>query len=54
MYHQSLDVLIQRHFCKFLLVNKYDLAGSWLGFLGDINFSGELFLSKLDISITKN
>ena len=53
MHYKSLDILIQRRFCKFSLVDKFDPAGSWWRFFGDIGSSNELFLSKLDVSIIK-
>ena len=53
MHHKSLNILIQRRFSKFFLIDDFDLAGSWKGFFGGVGSSNELFLSKLDVSITK-
>ena len=53
MRHKSLNILIQRRLSKFLLIDDFDLAGSWKGFFGGVSSPGELFLSKLDISIAK-
>ena len=54
MHHKSLNILIQHRLSKFLLINDFDLAGSWKGFFCSVGSPGELFLSKLDISITKD
>ena len=54
MNHKNLNILIQRRFSKFFSINYFDLAGSWKGFFGGIGSSGELFLNKLDVSITKD
>ena len=53
MYHKSLNVLIQCHPSEFLLINDFNLTGGLKGFFGDISFLGELFFSKLYVSITK-
>ena len=53
MYHKSLNILIQHRLSKFLSIDDFDLPGSWKGFFGGIDSSGKLFLSKLDVSITK-
>ena len=53
MHHKSLNILIQRRFSEFFLINNFDLAGGWKGFFGGIGSLGEIFLSKLDVSITK-
>ena len=53
MHHESLNILIQRRLSEFLLINDFDSAGSWKGFFGDVGSPGELFLSKLDVSIAK-
>ena len=53
MHHESLNILIQRRFSKFLSIDDFDSAGRWKGFFGGVGSSGELFLSKLDISIAK-
>ena len=53
MHHKSLDILIQHRLSKFFLVDDFDLAGGWKGFFGGIGSVGELFLSKLDVIITK-
>ena len=53
MYHKSLNILIQRRLGKFLLIDDFDLADGWKSFFGYIGSPGELFLSELDVSITK-
>ena len=53
MHHQSLNILIQHRLSKFLLIDDFDLAGGWKGFFRSVGSLGELFLSKLDVSITK-
>ena len=53
MHHKSLNILIQRRLSKFFLIDDFDLAGSWKGFFNGVNSPGELFLSKLDVSIAK-
>ena len=35
-------------------MDDFDLAGDWKGFFGDVNSLGELFSSKLDVSISKD
>ena len=54
MHHKSLNILIQRYFSKFLLINDFDLVGGWKGFFGDVSSLGELFFSELDVNITKS
>ena len=54
MHHKSLNILMQRRLSKFLLINDFNLAGGWKGFFGGIGSLSELFLSKLDVSITKD
>ena len=54
MYQQSLNILIQRRFSKFLLINDFDLAGSWKSFFGGVSSLSKLFFNKLDVSITKS
>ena len=54
MHHESLKILIQRRLSKFFLINDFDLAGSWKGFFNGVGSPGELFLIKLDVSITKS
>ena len=54
MYHKSLNILIQYCLSEFLSINDFDLTGGWKGFFGVVGSSGELFLSKLDVSITKS
>ena len=54
MHHESLNILIQRRFSKFLLIDDFDSAGSWKGFFGGVCSSDELFLSKLNVSIAKS
>ena len=53
MHHESLNILIQRRLSEFLSIDDFDLAGSWKGFFGGVGSPGELFLSKLDVSIAK-
>ena len=53
MHHQSLNILIQRRLSKFFLIDDFDLADGWKDFFGSVRSSNELFLSKLDVSITK-
>ena len=53
MQHESRNILIQRRLSKFLSIDDFDSAGSWKDFFGSISSSGELFLSKLDVSIAK-
>ena len=53
MYHKSLNILIQRRLSKFFSIDNFNLAGGWKGFFGSVSSLGELFLSKLDVSITK-
>ena len=53
MHHKSLNILIQRRLSEFFLIDDFDLADSWKGFFGGVGFPGELFLSKLDVSIAK-
>ena len=53
MHHESLNILILCRFSKFLSINDFDLAGGWKSFFGSIGSPDELFLSKLDVSITK-
>ena len=53
MYHKSLNILIQRYFSKFLLIDDFNSASVWKNFIGGVSSSGELFLSKLDVNITK-
>ena len=53
MHHKSLNIFIQRRFSKYLLINDFDLAGGFKGFFGGVGSLGELFLSKLYVSITK-
>ena len=52
MHHESFNIFIQHRLSKFLLINDFDLAGGWKGFFGSVGSPGELFLSKLDVSIT--
>ena len=54
MHHKSLNILIQCRLSKFFLIYDFDLAGDWKGFFDDKGFLSELFLSKLDVSITKS
>ena len=54
MHYKSFNVFIQRFFCKFFLINKFDPAGTWEGFLDGVGFLGKLFLNKSDISITND
>ena len=53
MYHKSLNILIQRRLSEFFSINDFDSAGGWKGFFGGISFLVKLFLSELDVSITK-
>ena len=53
MHHKSLNILIQRLLSKLLSINDFDSAGGWKGFFGGVGSLGELFLSKLDVSIAK-
>ena len=53
MHYKSLNILIQRRLSKFLSINDFNSAGSWKGFFGSVGSLDELFLSKLDVSITK-
>ena len=53
MHHESLNILIQRRLGKFVLIDDLDLAGSWKGFFVGVGSLGELFLSKLNVSIAK-
>ena len=53
MYYKSLNILIQRRLSKFLSIDDFDLAGGWKGFFDGVSSLSELFLSKLDVSITK-
>ena len=53
MHYKSLSIFIQRHLSKFLSINDFDLAGGWKGFFNGVSSPGELFLSELDVSITK-
>ena len=54
IHHKSLDILIQRRLSKFLLINDFDSVDDWKGFFDGIDFLGKLFLSKLNVSITKS
>ena len=54
IYHKSLNILIQRRFSKFFLINDFDIAGDWKGFFGDVDSLSEVFPNKLDLSITKS
>ena len=54
MYHDSLNILIQRCLSKFFSIDDFDLASGWKGFFGSVGSLGELFLSKLYVSITKD
>ena len=54
MHHKNLNILIQCRFSKFLLIDDFNLAGGLKGFFGGIGSLSELFLSKLDVSTTKN
>ena len=53
MHHESLNILIQHRLSKFFSIDDFDLADSWKDFFGGIGSPGELFLNKLDVSITK-
>ena len=53
MHHKSLNIFIQHRLSKFFLINDFNLASDWKGFFGSIGSPGELFLSKLYVSITK-
>ena len=53
MHHESLNILIQRRLSKFLSIDDFDSVDSWKGFFGGVGSPGELFLSKLDVSIAK-
>ena len=53
MHHKNLNILIQRRFSKFLLIDDFNLAGGWKGFFGSVSSLSKLFLSKLYVSITK-
>ena len=53
MHYKCLNILIQRRFSEFLLIDDFDLAGGWKGFFSGVGSPGELFLSELDVSITK-
>ena len=53
MHFESLNIFIQYRLSKFFLINDFNSAGGWKGFFGGVRFLGELFFSKLDISITK-
>ena len=54
MHHKSLNIFIQRRLTKFFLINDFDLTGGWKGFFDSVGSLGELFLSKLNVNITKN
>ena len=54
MHHERLNIFMQRHLSKFLSIDDFDSAGGWKSFFGGIGSPGELFLSKLDVSITKD
>ena len=54
MHYKSLNIFIQCRFSKFFLINDFELAGGWKGFFGGVGFPGKLFLSKLDVNITKS
>ena len=54
MHHKNLNILIQRRFSKFILINDFDSANSWKSFFGSVDSLTELFLSKLDVSITQS
>ena len=53
MHHKSLKILIQYRFSKFFSIDDFDLVGGWKEFFGGVGSPDELFLSKLNISITK-
>ena len=53
MHHKSLNILIQYRLSKFFSINDFDSAGGWKGFFVGVGCPGELFLSKLDVSIIK-
>ena len=54
MYHESLNILIQRRLSKFLLIDNFDPADSWKGFFGGISSPDELFSGKLNVNTTKD
>ena len=54
MHHKNLNILIQHRLSKFFLIDNFNSAGGWKGFFGGVGSLVELFLSKLDVSITKN
>ena len=53
MYHEILNILIQRRSSKFLLIDDFNSVCGWKGFFNGVDFPGELFFSNLDVSITK-
>ena len=53
MYHKRLNIFIQCCLSEFLSINDFDSADGWKGFFSSVGFLGELFLSKLDVGITK-
>ena len=53
MHQKSLNIFIQRRFTNFFLINDFGSAGGWKSFFSGVSSPDELFLSKLDISITK-
>ena len=54
MHPKSLNILIHRRLSKFFSLDDFELAGGWKGFFSDIGSLSKLFLSKLDINITKD
>ena len=54
MYHESLDILIQRRFSKLFFINEFDPTGSWQSFLVGVRPPGDFFFCKLYVCITKS
>ena len=54
MHRESLNILIQRRLSKFFSIDDFNSTGGWKGFFNGVGSPSELFLSKLDVSITKD
>ena len=54
MQHKSLNILIQRRLSEFFSINDFDSLSNWKDFFGSVDPLDELFLSKLEVNITKD